>query len=448
MTTSRGTRSSTKDVIHEDAIKVSADQFTKAPDYCFRIGGVRKFFLEAKKPSTDVKNDPEPAFQLRRYAWSQKLSLSVLTDFEELAVYDTRVRPVEGDSPGAARVLLVPFREYEERWDEIAGLLSREAVLRGAFDRFAESKKKRGTQEVDEAFLDEIEKWRSDLARNLALRNEISQEELNFSVQAIIDRIIFLRICEDRGIEPYGELQALQNGTNVYQRLVELFRRADQKYNSGLFHFQEERSRSSAPDRLTPSLELDDQVLKRISRSLYYPAPYEFSVLPADILGQVYEQFLGKVIRLTEGGQAKVEEKPEVRKAGGVYYTPPYIVDYIVKHTIGPLLEGKALAKMGGRNPVRVLDPACGSGTFLLQAYQFYGGGSDEVREGSGAEVVSGGGRRVAANDRGAEANTAHTHLWGGHRSAGSGGDEALAAVEGSGGRERSNAADHNATVQ
>jgi hypothetical protein len=46
--------------------------------------------------------------------------------------------------------------------------------------------------------------------------------------------------------------------------------------------------------------------------SIYYPdCPYEFSVLPADILGQVYEQFLGKVIRLTAGHQAKVKEKPE-----------------------------------------------------------------------------------------------------------------------------------------
>ena len=86
-----------KDVIHEDAIKVGAS--TKAPDYCFRIGGTRKFFLEAKTPSVDIVNDADPAYQLRRYAWSAKLPLSILTDFEEFAVYDCRVRPHRATRP-------------------------------------------------------------------------------------------------------------------------------------------------------------------------------------------------------------------------------------------------------------------------------------------------------------------------------------------------------------
>ncbi|MDP9201530.1 MAG: N-6 DNA methylase [Gemmatimonadota bacterium] len=365
-----------KDVIHEDAIKVSADAYTKAPDYCFRIGGVRKFFLEAKKPSVDVSNDPEPAFQLRRYAWSAKMALSVLTDFEELVVYDTRVKPDATDKASAARIMVIPFTEYVARWEELEGIFSREAVLKGSFDKYADSnKKKRGTASVDAAFLDEIEAWRDELARNIAIRNDdISQPELNFAVQVIIDRIVFLRICEDRGIEEYSTLLGTSNGVNIYLRLVELFRRADKKYNSGLFHFSHERARTAAPDSLTPNLDIDDAVLKKILRSLYYPdSPYEFSVLPADILGQVYEQFLGKVIRLTPGHQAKIEEKPEVKKAGGVFYTPTYIVDYIVKHTIGPLLDGKTPKQISGgrQGPLRILDPACGSGTFLLQAYQY-----------------------------------------------------------------------------
>jgi len=80
-----------KDVIHEDEIKVSGA--TKAPDYSFRIGGTRKFFLEAKRPRVHLKTDPDPAFQLRRYGWSAKLPLSLLTNFAELAVYDCRVKP-------------------------------------------------------------------------------------------------------------------------------------------------------------------------------------------------------------------------------------------------------------------------------------------------------------------------------------------------------------------
>ena len=361
-----------KEVVHEDAVRVGG--VTKAPDYSFRIGGARKFFLEAKKPSVDIKNDIHPAYQVRRYAWSAKLPLSLLTDFEEFAVYDCRTKPDKGDSASVGRVLYLRYTDYAERWDEIAGIFSQEAILTGSFDKYAESHRaKRGTTEVDAAFLEEIERWRDLLARNIALRNPaIGQRELNFAVQQTIDRLIFLRICEDRGIEAYATLMGLQNGAQVYPRLMQIFRLADARYNSGLFHFDDEKGREGHPDRLTPGLSIDDKVLKDILKNLYYPdSPYEFSVLPADILGQVYEQFLGKVIRLTAGHQAKVEEKPEVRKAGGVYYTPTYIVDYIVQQTVGKLVEGKRPGPRGGVSKVRIVDPACGSGSFLIGAYQF-----------------------------------------------------------------------------
>lgn len=358
-----------KDVIHEDAIRIGGAM--KAPDYCLRIGGTRKFFVEAKKPAVDIAGDAAPAYQLRRYAWSAGLPLSILTDFEALAVYDCRIKPNQTDRASTARILYVPFREYKARWDEIAAIFSKQAVLKGTFDRYAESARlKKGTAGVDEAFLKEIEVWRDLLARNIALRNPgLSQRELNAAVTLTINRIIFLRICEDRGIEPYGQLQGLLNGQGVYKRLIEIFYRADDRYNSGLFHFRPERDRTAPPDCLTLGLEIDDKTLKEILRGLYYPeSPYEFSVLPADILGRVYEQFLGKVIRLTAGHQAKVEDKPEVKKAGGVFYTPKYIVDFIVARTVGRLLENRTPAQA---DRLRILDPACGSGSFLIQAYQF-----------------------------------------------------------------------------
>ena len=359
-----------RDVVHEDSVKVSGA--TKAPDYGFRIGGQRKFFLEAKKPSISIKNDVGPAYQLRRYAWSAKLPLSVLTDFEEFAVYDCNKKPLPSDAASKGRILYFTFDQYAEKWDEIAGVFSKEAVLKGSFDKFAVTAKgKRGTTAVDEEFLATIEEWREDLARNLAIRNPLlTQRELNFSVQRVIDRIIFLRICEDRGIEDYGRLRlATEEKGAIYPRLVQLFKQADERYNSGLFHFNEEKGRNEAPDSLTPELQVDDSTLKKIIRGLYYPeSPYEFRVLSADILGSVYEQFLGKVIRLTESHQAKIEEKPEVKKAGGVYYTPTYIVDYIVKQTVGPLLEGKTPKQI---EKVHILDPACGSGSFLIGTYQF-----------------------------------------------------------------------------
>jgi len=253
-----------KDVVHEDAIKVGAA--TKAPDYAFRIGGVRRFLVEAKRPGVDIKNDPDSAYQLRRSAWSAKLPLSILTDFEEFAVYDCRIGPDRSDKASSARILHLTCRDYETRWDEIESIFSREAILKSSFDKCLEStKRKRGTAEVDDAFLKEIETWRDLLARNIALRNpDLSTHELNFAVQRTIDRIIFLRICEDRGIEKHGQLTALRNGSKVYERLCEIFRRADERYNSGLFHFNREKDRADPPDDLTLGLTIEDKVLKEI----------------------------------------------------------------------------------------------------------------------------------------------------------------------------------------
>jgi len=429
-----------REVIHEDSLEDEGS--LKAPDYAFRIGTTRKFFVEAKKPAVDIRYAIHPAYQLRRYAWNAHLPLSILTDFEELAVYDCRTRPDPQDSAATGRVMLFTFEDYLTRWDELAQIFSKDAVWNGSFDRYAEgSKGKRGTTEVDAEFLKEIEQWRLLLARNIALRNFRSfaseknplptpppsakrglegvvtgqshgadnnsivpgsasftpsregdeggggvgviaseakqspesttekmetiwsksvlgqetgtnrdglskqshnlhraERQLNYAVQTTIDRILFLRICEDRQIEPTDQLLQIAEGSDIYAQLLKLFQKADQKYNSGLFHFNKEKTQTSEPDTFTPTLQIDDKVLRQVIKSTYYPCPYMFNEIPVEILGQVYEQFLGSVIRLTPGGQAKVEEKPEVRKAGGVYYTPRYIVDYIVQNTLGRLL--------------------------------------------------------------------------------------------------------------
>jgi len=418
-----------REVVHEDRVKVGGQ--TKAPDYSFRVGGTRKFFLEAKKPHVDIKGFWEPSYQLRRYGWSAKLPASLLTNFAGLAIYDCRIAPKQMELPSVARREYITYQQYPEKWDFIEGTFSKRAILQGEFDRYCQTSKGRGAQEFDDAFLEEIEEWRKKLAGNLALRNEqLDERSLNFAVQRIIDRIIFLRICEDRGIEHTGQLRALLNGDKVYARLFDLFRNADVRYNSGLFHFKPEKDRGESPDELTETLEVDDATLKLILKRLYYPeSPYEFTVVSADILGSVYERFLGKVIRRAGNHQAKVEEKPEVRKAGGVYYTPKYIVDYIVQNTVGRLLspsspspctqgegwgEGSsptpeintkngttdntdnpdnpdntnslnAISHPGLSGPsvvnnsltptqaakLKILDPACGSGSFLLGAYQY-----------------------------------------------------------------------------
>lgn len=357
-----------RDVKEEDAVKVEGK--TKNPDYSFRLFEKRKFFVEVKKPSINIESGVYPAYQIRSYAWSADLPLSILTDFEEFSVYYCRSRPFRDDKPTKSRLLYFRYDQYVEKWPEIAALFSRDAVLNGSLDKYVGSlPQTRGDKRVDAALLEDISKWREMLAKNIALHNsDLDTMGLNYSVQAIIDRIMFLRICEDRGIEQYMRLKDLLNGERVYPRLCELFRQADDRYNSGIFHFKKEPGRDN-PDSITLNLNIDDKTLQDIIKHLYFPeSPYAFAVLPAEILGQIYEQFLGKVIRLDENHSAWVEDKPEVKKAGGVKYTPVYIVENIVGNTLGKILKGKTPLEVV---LITVLDPACGSGSFLIVAYQY-----------------------------------------------------------------------------
>jgi len=369
VTNNKGFSEAYREVVLEEPVRIRGKTYYF--DYTFRIGGVRKFIVETKKPSVAIRDDADAALQLRRYAWNARLPLSILTNFEEFAIYDCTIKPENSDNAAKGRIEYFTYKDLPEKWSYLVSVFSQDCILKGSFDRYADSQKgKKGTATVDDDILTEIESWRDALAKNIALRNtSLSVDELNTVVQRTIDRIIFLRICEDRGIEEYTTLHKLLEGEHVYARLCELFRNADAKYNSGLFHFEKENDNDEMPDTLSLTLAIDDKVLKGIIKRLYYPeTPYLFSVIPPAILGHVYEQFLGKVIRLTESHQAKVEFKPEVKKAGGVFYTPQYIVEYIVKHTVGELVKDKTprdVAKLS------ILDPACGSGSFLIGAFQY-----------------------------------------------------------------------------
>ena len=351
-----------REVIHEDKIKVG--KTTKAPDYSFRlVGGKRLFFVEAKKPGVAIKDEILPAYQVRRYGWSAKLPISIITDFEEFAIYDCTKKPLTSDKASVARIKYLSYKEYLKEFDFIWDTFSKERVLKGSFDKFIQgSAHKKGTATVDKDFLQSLDNWRTYLATSISLRNkDLDEDELNFVVQQTIDRIIFLRIAEDRNIEPYGNLKIALKQGDYYQNLFSIFEEADDKYNSGLFNFKK--------DLISSNIKVDNKVIKTIINELYYPeSPYEFSVLSVEILGNAYEQFLGKVIRITPAHHAKIEEKPEVRKAGGVYYTPQYIVEYIVENTVGKLIEGKTPKEI---SQIKIVDPACGSGSFLIGAYQY-----------------------------------------------------------------------------
>lgn len=349
-----------RDVVVEFKTKIKGR--TKSPDYLFRYAESRKlFYVEAKKPSVKIKTDAEAAFQLRRYGRSTQLAISILTNFEEFAIYDCTRKPAESESATAARIYYITYKDYLKEFDFLYDTFSLEGITHGKFDAYIKSDtKKKGRVPIDKEFLESLNKWRQLLATTIVRKNvTLNEEEVKFAVQQTLDRLIFLRFCEDRFIEPYGQLLECLHEGNYYEQLFEVFKKADKRYNSGLFK----------KEKITPSLNVEDKIIRDIIKDLYYPrSDYEFSVMPVEIIGNAYEQFLGKVIRITPGHLARIEDKPEVRKAGGVYYTPQYIVEYIVKNTVGELAMNKTPQQI---EKIKIVDPACGSGSFLLGAYDF-----------------------------------------------------------------------------
>ncbi|GAB6390726.1 MAG: N-6 DNA methylase [Treponematales bacterium] len=368
---SKGAYGEFREVVHEDRLSIKGR--VKAPDYGIYLGSKRQFYVEAKAPHVNLNSDStkEPAFQIRRYGWSATLPMCLLTNFKQVAVYDTRMKPHHNDKPSAARVIYghIDEKGFEAAWGEVYDLFSHAAVERGSLARFEPVK---GTTGLDASFLKDMEEWRENIAKDIYQNTQGKHDAktLTWLTQQTINRIIFLRICEARGIEDGEHLQTIAKGNNVYQNLLRFFQEeADEKYNSGLFHFGKKTAgRATAPDVISPRIDIKDRVLKNIIPSLYYPqSSYEFGVFPPDILGSIYERFLGKEVVITKGGRAAVEDKPEIKKSGGVFYTPQYIVEYIVGRTVGEQLKDKTPAAIGN---FRVVDPACGSGSFLLEAYE------------------------------------------------------------------------------
>ena len=370
-----------REVIVEARVKGKEDKKYKKPDYAIQFGKKPVFFIEAKKLG-DLECDSDAAKQIRQYGWSANMSACLLTSFKEFAVYDTTIEPLKEPQPTAfARVLYCKYDELDKpykknpeitNWDFIYALFSKENVQKGSLENFRKAKKKNGTQTVDEAFLQEIEQWREELSKDIYCNNKDiyyhNVDILNDIVQKTIDRIIFLRICEDRGIEPKDSIEETLKHEDIYKGLLKLFSEADQKFNSGLFHFRKEKDIAEPPDTISHNTKVSREPLRKIIKSLYYPTPYQFSVMPADILGSIYERFLGRKIILTSMDECVIQYKPEVLKAGGVYYTPNYIVDYIVENTVGEQLKHRNLKTIDN---YRIIDPACGSGSFLIICYQY-----------------------------------------------------------------------------
>lgn len=354
----RGLPQHLREVTHEATVVVEENGVhrSKKPDYSFKVGTEVLFFLETKKPSVNISIDNAPAFQLRRYGWSGNLKVSVLSNFTDLYIYDCSIRPSEDDDIGVAMIAHYHYDEYVERFEEIYNMLSKEAVLSGQFEHcFGNIQGALRREPFDQYFLDQIRTWRMMLGEDILHNNpEVDVETLNIFVQRVLNRTIFLRICEDRCFENYESLKAI----NTYHDLRTMFDTADKKYDSGLFELLEE-------DRLVVS----DAVIIEIFQSLYYPNnSYEFGVIDPYIIGQIYELFLDETLVIRADGRIETQEKPEVVDAQGTVNTPKNITDIIIEETLHPLYENKTPDEVA---QYRIADICCGSGNFLLSAFEY-----------------------------------------------------------------------------
>jgi type I restriction-modification system DNA methylase subunit len=310
------------------------------------------------------------------------LMIATLSNFEALQVFIVGGKP-EQISPWE-RCKQWHYTEYVKSAQEIWELFSRSNVASGSLEKYISSLPKRPLKgkarqgwliaperirTVDAEFLAYVEEQRELLARDLLKENKKhkwTSIDLNESIQRILDRILFVRISEDRDIDTgrpleliLSDWEAMQAGQpSLYSRLVAHFNRLDESFNGALFKSGHE----------SETLKVSDEYLANLIRDLSSEdSPYLFSTLPVEILGSVYERFIGKTVRVTKTGRLKIELKPEVRKAGGVYYTPRYVVNHIVEQTVGKLLDGKRPKDV---EKIKVLDPACGSGSFLIRVFE------------------------------------------------------------------------------
>ena len=354
---SAGKRTNEREVLLEEPLKKDVLTHSKKPDYTFRLFGERKFFVEAKKPCVKIEVEDDPAKQVRRYGYSAGLKVSVLSNFEYLFIYDTSYPVKEEDVRTVALIKSYHYKDYENAFEEISQFLGKESVYSGAFDDiWKDIESKVSHQSVDDLFLAQINEWRLLLGEQiLSVSPDMELPELGDIVQSYINKILFLRVCEDRNIETYQRLLQIAEKDDGNE-LIGKFREADRKYNSGLFT---ERLSSDIVCNIRSSF-------WTIIRQLYYPeSPYSFTVLSSDILGRIYEIFIAQRLALVKGKLAIVN-KPE-NEERDIVTTPTFIIQEILSRTIGEQIEGKNLQQLC---ELQIADIACGSGAFLLQLFQ------------------------------------------------------------------------------
>jgi predicted type IV restriction endonuclease len=353
------------DVENSNEVTAEENISKKRVDYSFRINGIPKFFLEAKSLKEQLDKDNYRFYkQAVEYSWYKGCTWAVLTDFEHMRILNAEVKSI---NPLQSQFRWIDYNEYLTRFEEL-WLLSKESFEQGLLDKEADRLLKRTKkQKVDKQLLADFTVFRETLSKNITKLNQnrhLSEDDLDEAIQRILDRLIFIRNCEDREMEE-KRLWEAKNEIHVWKKAKEIFAYYDKNYDSKLFTYDQNNPKLV---HLCDTLDIDDVVMRDIIQGLYRTkddfVSYDFSAIDADILGTVYEQYLGHILKKTEK-RASLTENHVHKKEQGIYYTPTYIVDYIVRNVLGELLKEK---KTDLEN-IKVLDPACGSGSFLIKTF-------------------------------------------------------------------------------
>lgn len=346
-----------REVLLEESLKSKAWESIKKPDYTFRLFSERKFFLEAKRPNVDIEKNTTCAKQIRRYGFTAKLNISILSNFEYLIIYDCSIKVEEEDDYRKARIKVYHFTEYVQKFSELSNFIGRDSVYSGKFDDvWKEIGDKINLYSIDDLFLEHINNWRLLLGAEIYRHSPgISIELLNDYVQSYLNSIIFLRVCEDRELEA-GESLLHISKENNFEFLLKKLTAANRKYNAGLFQLPH-------TDKIVANCH---SIFWQIIRDLYYPeSPYSFSVFSSDILGNIYEIFLAEKLFIKDDFII-LEKKPEAIEKD-IVTTPTYVIREILKQTVIPQCKGKSDQEI---LKLKIADISCGSGAFLLETFQ------------------------------------------------------------------------------
>jgi len=353
----KGKPTNEREVLLEEGLKEDTYSTTKKPDYTFRLFSERKFFLEAKKPSVKIESDEKSAKQVRRYGFTAKLKISVLSNFEYLAIYDCSQKVEATDLANNSRIKLYHYSEYEEKFEEIKQQLSYEIVYNGVFDEIwkdIEAQLERFS--VDKLFLKQINDWRILLGKEIySHKQDLTIEELNDIVQSYINSIVFLRVCEDRDLETYKTLLNYAD-KNDFNSLINKFKESDKKYNAGLFNL----------DFVDEIISNNSSSFWAIIKQLYFPeSTYSFSVFASDILGSIYEIFLAEQLNIIDNEVLLIKKAEHIDR--DIVTTPTFIIQDILRKTVVKHCKDKSDEEILNST---FADIACGSGAFLLEVYQ------------------------------------------------------------------------------